>query len=290
MRFLVIGHLTRDIIIKAGKCFERAGGGAYYSALALSRFGEVTVLTKLGGDFPGEFLNGFKEKVELVVLPSNKSTTYELRYLNDDERILKLLARGDEIAPHELPDLRRFDLILANPVAREIPVETLEILKGHSLAVDLQGFVREFRDGVEIGEMDPGYLRGVKILHADINEVSALGSLENAISILKNNVEVALISDGSNRGIALWREKIYAYYPPEINVKDSTGAGDTFLAAFSYFYGKYPFIQALKMANAFTALFLERRGYDFTGDAISKKALEVRVEEVSTCRSRVSIP
>jgi len=280
MKFLVIGHLTRDILIKGRRRSERVGGGAYYSALALSTFGEATVLTKLGGDFPKQFLNEFEKRVKLMVLPSKETTTYELTYLNENERILRLLARAEEIKPHELPELRKFDLILANPVAREISVETLEILKGAYLALDLQGLVREFNDGVGIGKIEPGHLRGVKILHADANEISALGSLENAIDSLKGNVEVALISDGSNRGIALRKGKVYAYYPPRVSVKDSTGAGDTFLAAFSYFYRERPFIPALKIANAFTALFLERRNYNFTMDEVSEKALEVRIEEI----------
>ncbi|AIF69597.1 hypothetical protein PAP_05985 [Palaeococcus pacificus DY20341] len=281
MKVLVIGHLTKDVIIKGSERFERVGGGVYYSALALVTFGEVSILTKIGEDFPKEKLYELENcGIKVIALPSKQTTTYELRYLNEGERVLKLLARGEEMKPEELPELGGFDVVLANPVAGEIPKETLEILKNGELALDLQGIVREFKDGVRIGKIDSEVLRGVKILHADINEILSLGSFEKAIQILKENVEVALISNGGERGIAIKKGQIYAYYPPRTKIKDATGAGDTFLAAFTYFYRECPFIQALKMANAFTALFLERRSYDFSMEEVSKKAMEVRVERV----------
>jgi len=52
MNCLVVGHITHDIIVRGSKKIERAGGGAYYSALALSKFCNVVVLTKVGGSFP----------------------------------------------------------------------------------------------------------------------------------------------------------------------------------------------------------------------------------------------
>ena len=52
MKFAVVGNLTIDII----KGTKRPGGGVYYSALALSKFADVTIYTKIGPDYPKEWL------------------------------------------------------------------------------------------------------------------------------------------------------------------------------------------------------------------------------------------
>lgn len=281
MTFLVIGHLTKDIILKDGKRIERIGGGAYYSALALSCFGKVKVLTKIGKDFPERFLEEFGRRIELILLPSKKSTIYELRYLNKGKRILRLLDKGDEIKAQELPKLDEFDIILVNPVAKEISPETLEGVKKYYLSLDLQGLVREFKEVIEIGKIEKSLLKNVKIIHANLNEISALGKFEEAIEFLRKNIKVALISNGGKKGIAIENGKIYSYYPPKVEVKDTTGAGDCFLAVFTYFYKNYSFLESIKKANAFTSLFLERRKFDFDMKEVLKRSLEVKVKKLN---------
>ncbi len=114
MKCLLVGHLVIDRIIEGSRFETRiGGGGAYYSAMALSRFCDVEVLTSVGEDFPGEWLEELRARgIRLRVIPSEESTSYELRYLDSNHRELRLLSRAGDI--NEVPD-GRYDMIILNP-------------------------------------------------------------------------------------------------------------------------------------------------------------------------------
>ncbi|ANF22033.1 carbohydrate kinase [Thermococcus piezophilus] len=274
MKCLLVGYLTADIIAKGSTNERRIGGGAYYSALALAKFCEVEILTSVGRDFPGEWLDGLRERgIKVKAIPSEKSTTYELRYSDGNTRTLRLLGRAEpitEVSPN------RYDIVVLNPVANEIPPETVEAFKERTdfLVADVQGFIRAPQIGeVKLISIDASFLKGIKVLHADISEIPYLKSLQ------PKDVEVLLASNGPEPGRAYLRGKEYIYRPAKFDVEESTGAGDVFLASFSYFYKSCPFIQALKRANAFTGLFLERRSFDFSMEEVDELARRVKVEK-----------
>jgi sugar/nucleoside kinase (ribokinase family) len=277
MRCLVIGHLTHDIIVKDGRKTERIGGGAYYSSLALSKFCEVVVLTKIGKDFPIEWLEELESYgISTIIIPSEKSTAYELLYLDEENRQLKLLSKADPFTLDEIPQ-EKFDIILLNPVANEIPPKALELVKANEVAVDIQGFIRDFKNGrVGLNEINGEFLKNAHIVHADANEFQHIKNLN------PGDIDVLLISNGAERGVAYYKGEKYIYSPLKIDVVDPTGAGDVFLASFAYFYMDCPFIQALKRANAFTATFLERRTIDFPIAEAMENAKFVKVEKLNT--------
>ena len=270
MKCLIAGHLTRDIIIKGSKIEERIGGGAYYSALALSRFCSPVILTSVGEDFPGEWLKELESHgIEVIKIPSKNTTTYELRYLDGNTRELRLLSRAEAI--DDLPG-EKYDAVVLNPVAGEISANLVRECRGRFpfISLDVQGFIREPEIGeVRLKEIDASFLKGVKVVHSDRDEFRYLKMLE------PGDVEVLLVSDGVSPGLAYHRGKPYSYRPISVPVSESTGAGDVFLAAFTYFYMTCPFIQALKRANAFTALFLKYRHFDFPVEEVNELASRV---------------
>ncbi|ASI99087.1 PfkB family carbohydrate kinase [Thermococcus celer] len=272
MKCLLVGHLVIDRIIEGSRFETRIGGGAYYSAMALSRFCDVEVLTSVGEDFPGEWLEELRARgIRLRVIPSEESTSYELRYLDSNHRELRLLSRAGDI--NEVPD-GRYDMIILNPVAGEIPTDVVGRFKERAafLAADVQGFIRNtLPGGVKLREVDASFLRGLNVVHSDLAEIDYLRNLE------PDDVEVLLVTNGAEPGIAYRKGRAYKFKPPKVNIEESTGAGDVFLASFSYFYSRCPFIQALKKANAFTALFLKRRDLSFSMDEVGELAMKVEV-------------
>ncbi|NJE46919.1 carbohydrate kinase [Thermococcus sp. GR7] len=273
MKCLLVGHIVIDIVVRGLKSEIRIGGGAYYSALALAKFCDVEILTSVGEDFPEKWLEELGEMgIKLNVVSSKTSTAYELRYLDGNTRTLRLLARAEQIT--EVPD-KRYDMVILNPVANEIPPETVAAFKERTdfLAADVQGLIRKPRPGmVELIERETSFLKELKVLHADLSELPYLKNLQ------PEDVEVLLASNGPEPGRAYLRGREYIYRPVRVEVEESTGAGDVFLAAFSYFYKSCPFIQALKRANAFTGLFLERRSFDFSMEDVDELAMRVKVE------------
>ena len=273
MKCLVMGHLTRDVIIRGSKIEERIGGGAYYSALALSRFCSPVILTSVGRDFPEKWIEELEDhNIEVISIPSEETTAYELRYFDSNTRKLRLLSRAEDL--EAFPE-EKYEVVLLNPVAGEIPGALVERVKERFpfVSADVQGFIREPRKGeVRLREIDASFLRGINVLHSDRDEFSYLGMLNPA------DVEVLLISDGSNSGTAYYNGESYSYRPVKLEVPESTGAGDVFLASFVYFYRKCPFIQALKRANAFTALFLKYRHFEFSIREVNDLAAGILVE------------
>ncbi len=273
MRCLVIGHVVRDIVRNGGKTFERLGGGAYYSALALSRFCEVEVLTSFS-ELPANWLLELESVGVLRVIPSESTTTYELTYSDGNQRELRLLGRASPI--EELPD-GNYDAVVINPVAGEVGQELVRkaVEKFPFVAADLQGFIRSTEPGkVSYRPFNGSTLRGLKILHADVSEFEYLTDFS------PDAVEVLLLSDGPERGRAFLRGKEYSFQPVRSEVDESTGAGDVFLGAFTGFYTGCPFIQSLKRAAAFTALFLAHRSVNFSMDDVGELAKKVEVKRV----------
>ncbi len=274
MKCLVVGHITRDVILHGGARTERIGGGAYYSAIAATRFCDVEILTSIGRDIPRGWLESLSERgIKLHISPSPTSTVYELRYFDDGRRNLRLLSRATSI--DTVPE-GRYDVVIINPVAGEITPKLLEELKEKAefLALDVQGFIRRKKPGkVESKEIDASRLKGADVLHADVSE---LGHLKN---FDPSDVDVLLVSSGPESGKAYLHGIPYRYYPLKIDVKESTGAGDVFLAAFTGFHRSCSFIQAIKRANAFTALFLKYRNLGFCMTDVSELAAKVRVEK-----------
>jgi len=270
MKCLVVGHVVRDVIRRGSKIEERLGGGAYYSALALSRFCDVEILTSFS-QLPEEWINELRSLGRLTVLPSEETTSYELIYLDPNRRELRLMSRASPLT--ELP-ARKYDAVILNPVANEIP----EIVVGEALdraklvSADLQGFVRSPERGpVRLIERDGSFLGGIDVLHADVLEFSN-------VNLDPGSVGVLLLSDGPNPGAAYLRGRPYRFVPLKVDVGESTGAGDVFLGAFTGFYLRCPFVQSLKGAVAFTALFLRHRSVDFSLNEVSELARDVTVE------------
>ncbi|ASJ07903.1 carbohydrate kinase [Thermococcus siculi] len=272
MRCLVVGHLVRDIIIRGSQIESRIGGGAYYSAVALSNFCDVEVLTSVGEDFPEEWLEELRRMgIRLKIIPSERSTSYRLHYLDSNTRELSLLSTAEKI--EGLPD-ERYDIILLNPVAGEVPPRTVEEAKEKApfVAADVQGFIRDPEVGkLRLKDIRGSTFEGLKVLHADVVEIGFVSGLR------PESVEVLLISNGSEEGRAYLRGRAYLFRPARVPVDESTGAGDVFLATFSYFYTQCPFIQALKRAGAYTALFLKHRDFHFSMEDVDELALKVGV-------------
>jgi len=274
MKCLVLGHLVKDIIVKGSNKELRMGGGAYYSALVLSRFCDVDVWTSVGDDFPEEWIDEVRRLgINLRVFPSDSTTVYELHYtLSGRELFLRSVAEPLTGLPNA-----GYEMVVLNPVAGEIPPELVKeaVSRFPFVSLDVQGFIRKPLPGkVTQSTLDASFLRGVNVVHADERESAHL------INFSPADVEVFLVSQGEEKGTAYLRGRPYEFEPLEVDVMDTTGAGDVFLAVFSYFYRSCSFIQSLKRAVAFTALFLERRSVEVSPDEVGELAMNVTVKRV----------
>src|SRR4030043_2102639 len=103
---MIIGHITRDTLEYRGKVTPFTGGGAYFSSFAAKRSNaKICVVTKLARGDLGVLDELKREGIEVIALPSSKTTSIENVFESDDldKRKERLIAQADPFQPEDLP-------------------------------------------------------------------------------------------------------------------------------------------------------------------------------------------
>lgn len=232
------------------------GGAPTYVSLAARKLdAQVSVISKVGEDFPDEYfallnantidLSGLKK------VKGSSTTKFVLRYENW-KRKLQLKSQAPQILLHDIPSFLKARAVHIAPIANEISREVIdELRKGTKiLSLDPQGFVRRFdrRGNMRLSRWsDSLVLRQVDVYKSSSNEIKAVTGLANLHSAMKKiheyGVKIVMVTRGVKGSTLLFEDRLYnlrAYMPKA--VKDPTGAGDTFIGAFlaEYIRGKEP--------------------------------------------------
>jgi sugar/nucleoside kinase (ribokinase family) len=244
---IVAGHFAIDHIRirKTGQTIVSPGGPPTYSAIAARRLGaKVAVLSKVGGDFPKEFLRTAKgEGVEVSFVKwveDAETTSFYLKYLNE-ERKLKLKALGPKILPDDVPTGIKAKIVHVAPIANEISTETFLRLKKISeiVCLDPQGYTREFGDEgcVSFKSWRNEEIIGqLSIFKSNCNEVACITGVSDLRLAMKNiadyGVEIVIVTKGVNGATLLFENNFHEIPAYPVSRVDSTGAGDVFIGAF----------------------------------------------------------
>lgn len=244
MRALIAGHLVLDTLSTEGYSAESMGGPPAYMGLLLSRLGfDVTVSTCIGYDFGNERLRQLLSAgIRFLTPPLTESPTtrFDIAFLWD-QRALRLLSRCEGIPPPRM-GLQDFDIVLVNPVAGEIAVESLPKYRAISkfLYMDPQGFLRRF-DGDKVTLADcpelKERLRSVTAMKVDLEEGMMLTGLDEpagvASSLLKMGVREVLVTQGAEGTYLRAGTSAYFLKVPTKKAFDGVGAGDLLGAGYA---------------------------------------------------------
>ncbi|MEM3833616.1 MAG: PfkB family carbohydrate kinase [Thermoprotei archaeon] len=237
MRLVVAGFITIDEIILQEKRFTSLGGSPSYAGFAATIFNaNVKAVSRIGYDFPKEYLSIFFEKN--ISLGKNyksyitRTTRFRIKIINN-ERELKLLYRCDE------PDVNELsvdaDALILNSVTGELKFNSVKnfITNFPVKYLDPQGYLRTFTgDGiVELKRPnDVSFIKYFDIIKVDMEEASVLTDTKNPIeaaskiSTYGNNI--VLLTMGENGVIIMKKNDAYSIPVPNINITESTGMGD----------------------------------------------------------------
>ncbi len=237
MTLLVVGSIALDSVSTPfGDRANILGGAASYFSVGASLFTPVRLAGVIGEDFPDEHLELFRSRnIDLEGLrkiEGGKTFRWSGKYVDRmdvAETLDTQLNVLGECKP-ELPDSFRdseFVLLANDHPANQLSV-TEQLTSPRFVMMDTMNlWIDNFRDDVL------RVLKAVDALVCNDEEARALGENANLIVAMRNisamGPSTVLIKKGEHGAIVLHDDKFFALpaYPLE-EVKDPTGAGDTF--------------------------------------------------------------
>lgn len=263
---LIIGSVALDTLHTRHGSFPRVlGGSGTYAALAAAPFSRSHVVAVIGKDYPQEGLTLLKEKnVGLSGLEQKEGKTFhwEGRYADDflsRETLatdLNVFADFDPKVPHEL---RSTPFVLLGNIAPQLQLSVLDQMQKPAFVMaDTMNFwitgqkesllkLISKVDLLVINDEESALLTGHRGLPQALKDIHAMGP---KYVIIKRG-EFGAILSGDN-------ELFYSPAFPLHEVKDPTGAGDSFAGGFISFLAQkgavtMPNLKKAVVAGAATA-------------------------------------
>ncbi len=283
-KFVCVGHSTYDITLpmndyptenikyRLDKHIECGGGPASNGAYLLAKWGmKTSILSIVGDDHYGKLIREDFRKIgantKYLELRKNHQTSssYIIANMSNGSRTV-LTSKKPPIRSLEQDVTVNADVIL---IDGEHPETALKVLIDNENAISVIDAGRLNKDTKMLGKLVT-YLvcskdfaeefAKIKIDYKDKETIIAC--YEKLKAYFKNNVIITLESHGSFTEIDGKYKQI-----PSVKVKavDSTGAGDIFHGAFTYFIGNnYPLEEAIHYASIAGAISVTRIGSRFS--------------------------
>lgn len=280
-----VGHFAIDSIFLSNRRmpFVVLGGSVAYFSFAARRLNAtVSVVSKVGDDFPRAYVWWLEqERVDLsgmVKVENAQTTRFELKYSkNLSDRKLRLKNEAPPITVNDLPKSLKAKAIHIAPLAGEVTYRVVKKLKNCTdlLSLDPQGLVRKFgeKGNVTLGSLkNKRILELVDIYKSSLSEIKAAtgrSRVDSAIRAVHDyGVKTVIVTLGLKGAVLSVEETSYnipAYKSKKI--VDPTGAGDVFVGGFlaEYIRGENSLWCAC-VGSAAASLVVEAAGPTFFGD------------------------
>jgi len=237
--------MTSDKVVNGQSVKYMPGGTAYYFSCALSNLPVNYLLATAVGKAEMHYIDDLKAMgIEVIVQPSQHTVFFENIYADDlNLRRQNVLQLSDSFTVSAFEQINAQVFHLGPLLAGDIPIQLIKELAGKAqVSLDAQGYLRRVvnkkvyaTDWADKKEA----LAYVDILKADVAELSVLSGTNNVqdgARILADwGVNEIVITDG-NRGSQIYNDGIFYNIPayvPEV-IADTTGCGDTYMAAYLY--------------------------------------------------------
>lgn len=280
MKAICVGHSTFDttlpvdsfpkenIKMRIKEHIECGGGPASNGAYLLAKWGiDTTIASVVGNDYYGErVLDDFRKIGANTKYLESKdghgtSSSYIIANMSNGSRTA-ITSKKPPIRRLEQPIDEKYDLIL---VDGEHPETAKEVLLNNPQAISVLDAGRLNDDTRELGKLvtyvvcSHDFAEEFTNKKTNINDINTLIEIYNEIkNYFQTNIIITLEADGSFTELNNQYKII-----PSIKVKaiDSTGAGDIFHGAFTYFIGmKYSLEDAIRYSSISGALSVTRIG------------------------------
>ncbi len=253
VKFLIMGPVTRDTILKSGSTCKGIGGPVYYQAAVLSALkADLTALITVGQD-DTELLDHFPQNIDLKPIWGGETMQFENFYPdeNPNHRLQRACIPSNPIEVSHLKSLEwgTFDAVLVSPLSPDdVPFESLKYVskQGAPIYLGVQGYLR--------------HLEGQKVVLKPLNHYKKFLSCVDFMFL--DEVEAGVIIDDSSLSLDEISRKLSLLGPEEVIITrgdrgsliysgdhddvwnipafpsrervDPTGLGDSYLAAYAF--------------------------------------------------------
>jgi sugar/nucleoside kinase (ribokinase family) len=268
---LILGHISKDIIVTPEGEEHPTGGAVVYSSIAARRINtNVMALTKLSRE-DLSLLNIFNANhVPVVHFFSSQTTSIRNTYLTSDRerRTCEAISSAAPFEINDIPGDIEADLYyLGGLMKGEFPEELIEPLsKLGKVAIDAQGFLRVNENGKLVFRDWPAkkqFIPMLSYLKADAAEAEILTGINNcekAAQVLSDwgAGEVVVTQ---NSGVTVCADgKLYTSPFTSRNLTGRTGRGDTCFSAYCNWRKNHSPWASCLFAAALTSLKMEKPG------------------------------
>ncbi len=249
MEIVVVGHLSRDLIITPETRRELLGGGTAYAMLApaIGAFG-AGIISKVGSDFNESY------KIQLITSGLNltglhyegdHSTRFVNVYDTDGERTQRVEIVAPQITPSDFSDEHcRASIIHFSPIScNEIDPGCYHVAReeGALVSLDVQGYLRSITDDCQVTPKSwpesEEILQMVDIVKLHDSELRIINTDESELSAVSHIFDCGpriVIITRDHRGSTIYTRNSQVDIPLVLaNAQvDSTGCGDTYAVGF----------------------------------------------------------
>lgn len=298
---LVVGSVALDTVkTPAGSIADGLGGSATYFSLAARHFAPVRLVGVVGEDFPREHRTLLSERgIDCAGLKTAKGKTFRWsgRY-GKDASTAKTLATHLNVFKDFRPRLdeaqRNAPVVFLANIDPELQSEVLAQMKAPALvACDTMNFWIDSKP-----EALKELLSKVDVFFANEEEAKRLAHKTNPLlaaeTISSWGPSVVVIKKGEHGALMKVGNRFYIFPPfPLPEIKDPTGAGDTFAGGFLGSLaaaGVYDDVGHLKRAMAYGSVLASFNVEDFSTRNIENLDRERIDERFHDLLDRMSVP
>ena len=247
MEIVVVGHLSRDLIITPDMTKESLGGGTAYAMLAPS-IGALGagIVTRVGSNFEQEYIDSLKS-AELNLTGFRTANKLSTRFINEYDKQGNRTQRVEAVATEiRAPDLQqqhlKANIIHFCPLLQEVHISCIESARryGALISLDVQGFTRELvGDKVQSKEWteSDAILRHIDVVKCGIHELELIAGMKSEVSavtqILSLGPRIVLVTK-DQKGSTIHTRNMQVDIPMVLanDFVDTTGCGDTYSIGF----------------------------------------------------------
>ena len=239
MTIVAVGTVALDTIrTPKGSAIETLGGSATYFSLSASYFNQVRLVAVVGDDFPAKYEQLFaKRNIGTDALTHEPGKTFrwqgEYKQWNEAQTLKTELNVLGSFKPKLPPSYRHSPYLFLANIDPQVQESVLRQMNHPKLVFcDSMNYrIQQKRKSLRrlLSKVD-----GVFLNDSEARELAQEESLvKSALAIQKMGLEVVCIKKGDHGALLLNRQSLFicpAY--PWTQVKDPTGAGDSFAGGF----------------------------------------------------------